>query len=158
MKKGIFEFWEEHPDEGARTTTEQISAAIYRKTYQDAQEDQERAARIKAGIAAQMERGASPEIVLYSALELIGLYSADPEWTKAQRARLDAIYSGLEQQSLIADNAAIANARLKAAADEYAKQARTTIRAKLHGCERLENTLRAALQELDTLDGGGMAD
>lgn len=158
MKKGIFEFWEEHPDTGAGNLTEQISAALDRRTYQDAQEDQKRAARLKASITAQMERGASPEIVLYSALELIGLYSADPEWTKAQRARLDAIYSGLEQQSLIANNAAIADARLKAAADDFAKQARKTIRAKIHVCERLENTLRAALQELDELDGGEIAD
>lgn len=155
MKKGIFDFWEDHPDEGAAALTEQISAAIEQRTYQEAQEDQERAAQLKDSISDQMERGESPEIVLYSAFELIGLYSADPEWTRTQRARLDAVYKDLAQQSLITDNASIADARLKAAAADFAAKTRRTIRAKLNGCERLEKALRTALQELDTLDGNG---
>ena len=153
MKKGIFDYWEEHPDTEDGTLTEQISAAVDRRTYQEAREDQERAARLKDGIAEQIERGTPPEIVLYSAFELIGLYSGDPEWTKEQRAKLEAVYKDLEQQSLITDNAAIANARLKAAADDFAAKTRATIRTKINGCERLEKALRAALLELDALDG-----
>lgn len=151
--KGIFDYWEEHPNTEGGTLTEQISAAVDRRTYQEAREDQERAARLKDGITEQMERGVSPEIVLYSALELIGLYSGDPEWAKEQRAKLEAVYKDLEQQSLITDNAAVANARLKAAADDFAAKTRAAIRAKINGCERLEKTLRAALMELDALDG-----
>ena len=155
MEKGIFDFWEDHPDEGGGALTEQISAAIEQRTYQEAQADQARAAQLKNSIADQMERGETPEIVLYSAFELIGLYSGDPEWTRTQRARLDAVYKDLAQQSLITDNAAIADARLRAAAADFAAKTRRTIRAKLNGCERLEKALRTALQELDTLDGNG---
>lgn len=156
MGKGYFDYVDALPEgAGVEPLPDQIQAAIAGTTYAERKAELEKAAALKDAIAAQMEQGQEPQFVLYAAFELIGIYAEDPEWAKEQRARLDAVYNGLEQQSFLEDGAAVVAARRQKAAEEYAAKARRAIQTTLNRCAKLEKKLQEALEEVDGLDGGG---
>lgn len=103
-------------------------------------------------IEAQIQQGTPPQYVLYSTLRLIGLLTGATEWEERQRAALDHVYKDLAQESLFADNAAIAAQRLDDQRREYVSKQRKNFMRQLKGLARMEKSLNEAFDALQELD------
>lgn len=88
----------------------------------------ERAGELRGCIMRQLQQGQPPQIVLYNALEAIGLYSGDTEWTERATRHLDSVYADLAQDSFMYDTATVAADRLTEKALEYDRKLRTRLR------------------------------
>lgn len=135
---GLYEIEGREPEQN--TAAQQISFSV-----QDRDAQAERIRLKKEGIRLQIEQGNAPESILYSALEVISILTDDPKFFEACKAPLDAIYSDLAQQSLLADNAAIAAARLEAMQADYRAKLLRQLNGKVKGYKRIESALKEAL-------------
>ena len=131
---------------------EREEMAAKAKTMQERQQERERAEQLKQSIIKQLEQGNDPQIILYTALECIGLYTNDPEYITAGQSMLDKVYADLAQQSFLQDNAAIAAERLEAQQAEYNKHLRNSINRQLSGYHRIEKALNDALTALNDME------
>ena len=122
------------------------------KSYAERREELDQAARLKDSIAQQIEQGADPQSILYTALRCIGLYSNDTEWTTATQSALDSIYADLAQLSFTRDNAALERERLQKLQEEYNTNLRQDIRRKIRGLEKVNRALFAVLEAVEEID------
>lgn len=122
------------------------------KSYAERREEIEHAERLKDSIAQQIEQGADPQSILYTALRCIGLYANDAEWTTATQSALDSIYADLAQLSFTRDNAAIERERLQKLQEEYNTKLRQDIRRKIRGLDKVNRALFAVLEAVEEID------
>lgn len=108
--------------------------------------------RLKESIAAQLEQGNAPQAILYSALEAIGILTADEEWAEAGKQCLDKVYDGLAQQSLLTDNAVIEAHRAAQMQASYNDRLRRQLNRQLSGYQKIARGLNEALAALDELE------
>ena len=151
MGKTLAEYAAANPMPG-QPTGEREAMAAAAKTMQERAEERETAEQLKSGIMRQLEQGNAPHIILYTALKCIGLYSNDPEYTKAATGLLDAVYADLAQQSFIQDNAAIAAERLERQQAEFNKQLSSSLKRQLAKYRRIEKALTDALNEVSGIE------
>lgn len=140
MGKTLAEYAAQHPAEAPQADT----AA---RSYHDRQAEREKAEDIKQSILQQLREGNAPELILYSAITLIGL--TDEEWAAECKAILDSVYADLAQQSLLTDNAAAAAQRLEKMHRTYTDKTRAQLQRNLNGCKRLSDALKEALNAID---------
>ena len=140
MGKTLAEYAAQHPAEAPQADT----AA---RSYHNRQEERERTEELKQSILQQLQEGNAPELILYTAITLIGM--TDKEWAAECKAILDSVYADLAQQSLLTDNAAAAAARLEKMQRTYNDKTRAQLQRSLNGCKRLSDALKEALQAID---------
>lgn len=122
------------------------------KSYNEMRIDRERAEQLKQSVLTQLEQGKDPQIILYTALECIGLYSSDPGYIAAGQEYLSRVYADLAQLSFIRDNEAIAAERLEEMQAAYNKKLRNSINRQLYGYRRIERALNDALGVLNEME------
>ena len=150
MKMSIEEYWEKNPIPRPETGRQDIEKTA--RIYEDRQQAAEEIERLKDSITNQLERGNDLQYILYTALTLIGLLTNDTEWAEAGQGILSGIYEGLEQQSLLTDNAAIAAQRLEGMQAAYNEKLRRQLTRSINGYKRIEKALQEALKAVDELD------
>lgn len=146
--KSLKEYAAEHPA-AALPADDPANAAA--RIFQDLQAEREQAEELKDSIAQQIQQGNAPEFILYTALNAIGLLTADEAWAAKCKAILNSIYSDLAQQSLLTDNAAIAAQRLEEMHRGYTNKTRAQLQRKLSGCKRLSAALNDAINAIDSM-------
>lgn len=122
------------------------------RSYRDLMQERETVDELKASITQQLEQGSAPELILYTALQAIGILSHDEEWAEAGKNALDRIYADLAQQSLLTDNAAIAAHRLEQMQTDYNDKLRRQLARSLTGYKRIERALQEAWQAVNSLE------
>lgn len=153
-----------HPQQESDREREAIAASAqsYRERQRELEQgkkqkesilqERERAEQLKESILQQLEQGNAPEIILYTALNAIGLLSSDPKFTEAGQQFLDTVYADLAQQSLLTDNAAVAAHRLDNMQRDYNKRLKNSLTRQLNGYRRIADALNKALQAVEELD------
>ncbi len=145
----IDEYMAAHPEmtEQPAPETEEVyrNPATLRKDHQEA-------SRLMESISLQLEQGNAPQMILYTALRCIGLFSHDPDWAADQEAQLDRIYGDLMQESLLVDNTLIAQERHKAMAAEYNERATRQLKKQLAGYKKIMQNLGAALNAIEDME------
>lgn len=116
------------------------------------QETEQTVKDLKENIQRQLEEGNAPQYILYSAVQIIGLLTQDPEWSDNCKAQLDAVYADLAQQSFIFDNETIAAARLEEMKEKYNAKLRKQLTLDLYGYRNIEKSIKTILQSLDELE------
>lgn len=119
------------------------------RSYHEWMQDHEEAQKLKQSITRQLEQGNEPQLILYTALKVIGILTNDPEWTEAGHQILDSVYDDLKQQSLIVDNAAIEAERLEKIQADYTTKLRRQLIRQLSSCKQIESALKETLQTLE---------
>lgn len=114
----------------------------------DQQARRERAGELRGCIMRQLQQGQPPQIVLYNALEAIGLYSGDTEWTERATRHLDSVYADLAQDSFMYDTATVAADRLTEKALEYDRKLRTRLNKAIRDYEALAEGFRGILSAM----------
>ena len=122
------------------------------KDYHERRQELEEADGLKDGILRVLEQGTDPQIVLYTAVRAIGLYSGDTEFTRQAYKHLDAVYGDLAQESFIVDNAAIAAERLRLQGKEYRSKLAKQIRRQRGTAKRITAELEAILKSLEQIE------
>lgn len=147
MGKTLAEYAAQHQQQEPERERQAIAetARICREQAQEL-EDVE---TLKASILRQLQQGNAPELILYTALQAIGILTHDPEWAEAGKTCLDSVYEDLAQQSLFADNTAIAAQRLDMMRERYNDKLRRQLLQSLNGYRRIEKALTEALNALD---------
>lgn len=124
-------------------------------TMKDIVQDRERAFELMESIMEQLEKGNAPHAILYTAIKAIGLLANAPEWTEAAHGALDSVYSDLDQDSFITDNAAVAAHRLEEKQHEYNEKLRRQLDRNIRNYDRLVNSMRDTLATLSGIDPQG---
>ena len=152
MGQSIFDYAAAH---GPFDEPDDLYTVLQRENMKQAeqrQKNREQAEQLKKSILTQLERGNDPQIILYTALKCIGLYTNDPDYITATTGHLNSIYEDLAQQSFIQDNEQIAADRLQKQRKEYNQHLRNSINRQLAGYHRIEKALTDALNELNDMD------
>lgn len=150
MGISLEEYAKLHPMQEEPAEREQMKAAA--RTWAERQEEREQAEQLKRNILTQLQSGNDPQLILYTALKCIGLYSSDAEFTEQAHSCLDTVYADLMQQSLLTDNAAIAAERLESMQSEYNAKLRRSINKQLAGYRRIAAALNEALNAIESID------
>lgn len=148
MAKGFFDIEQQEPEKKPEKSALQKSAenrAEMQKAYKKAE-------KIKANILRQLEAGQEPQLILYEALDAIGLLTNDPGFTEATHSKIAATYKDLAQLSFIQDNNAVAHARLKEQEAAYNKTLRNSLNRQLAGYHRIEQALNNALAAVNAAE------
>ena len=151
MGRSLADYAALHPQERPELDKRAMSETA--RTIKDKQEAREDTEALKASILRQIEAGNAPEIILYSAVKALGIATNDAGWELEARAALDEVYADLAQESLLADNATIAAARLDRLKLDYNAKLRRTLRSQLHQYKKIQTALIAALDAANELDG-----
>ena len=151
MGRGLFEY-EEITQEPATTAQEAPQGRDGMDAYLERRATLDQSKQLMQSIESQLAQGTPPQYVLYAALRLIGLLTGASEWEARQRAALDNVYKDLAQESLFADNAAIAAQRLDDQRREYVSKQRKQFMRQLRGLARMEKALNEAFDALQELD------
>lgn len=148
MNKGFFDIKHKEPEqiETGNALKDDTQNALERA------QDRNEADRLKESITRQLEAGQEPHIILLTAVKAIGLYSGDPEFTTAAAAKIDSVYSDLEQMTFTQDNAAIARERLESMQAAYKDKARKGINRQIRAAIKIEQALLEALHAVDALE------
>jgi len=131
----------------------EAAAAAEEKRRQDILQKETETAEgtaLKNKIMIHLERGEELHIILYHALNAVGLLSHDTNWSTAAKAHLDAIFEDLEQQSFIADNKAIAADRISKTAEEYNKKLKKNINTQLYRYQKIVQELGDLSKDIET--------
>ena len=157
MGKSLAQYAAENPQNMPKTELDQLQRAAEARAQErlnilDREQRQAKADRLKEIITAQLEEGEPLQHILYSALDAIGILSGDEEWSEAGKKCLSEIYDGLEQQSLLVDNAAIEAQRIEQMRTRYNERLRKQIRQQLSGYRKIERCLNDALSALDGIE------
>ena len=136
MARGLFDYAEdapqiERPEAGADPIREYI-------------QDTEEIARLQASVAAQIEQGKDPHVILFSAIKLIGVLTGADEWTTEQLERLEATYKDVEQQELFTESQALIDGALLEQKREYAAKLSVKLNRIIRECESLTISLQTA--------------
>ena len=150
MGKTLEEYAAKNPQQEPEREREAIAGTA--RTYRDRQQERDQVEQLKESITRQLQEGNAPQYILYPALQAIGILTHDQAWTDAGKQALDSIYSDLAQQSLMADEEAIAAQRLADLETQYREKLRRQLRTQLRGYQRVEKALREALQATEALD------
>jgi len=154
MGKGLFEYAAENPE---KIAAEGERAGVERRATAKAVTDQEKAEELRKIVAAQIADGEEPEIILYSAVKVIGLLTNDPKWTEQQRQALDLLYIDAGQLSLTSEAAQRARERREQYRREYVKKEKKRLEGQIKACDGIKKNLTdayniiAAIMELDDL-------
>lgn len=122
------------------------------RTARDRALEREQVETLKDSIAYQLESGAPPQMPLYSALRAIGILTNDSDWSVRLEAVMDGVYADIAQQSLLADEAAIAAQRLDELRTKYNEQIKKQLRGQMAKCDRLQRALQNAYLAATALD------
>ena len=153
MAKTLAEYAAQNPQEMPPAEQEQQqNAATMKDRERERAQERQNDERLKASILAQLQQANEPQYILYTALEAIGLLTHDAEWAETGKACLDKIYDDLAQQSLLTDNAAIAEARTREMQEGYKDRLRRQLNKQLQGYHKIARGLNDALAALDELD------
>lgn len=153
MGISLEEYAAQHPQEMPKAEREQQQQTIaIKEMMQDRQDEQARIERLKQSVIAQLEQGNAPQFVLYAAIDALGLATHDPDFSDTCKQLLDKVYDGLEQQSLLTDNAAIAAARIADMKADYTARLRRQLTKQLIGYQKIANGLNEALAALNEID------
>lgn len=150
MSKGLFDYIASNPAQ--EPPQEQESIKDTARTYRERKEQQEQAAKLKDSIDYQLNTGAAPQNVLYTALQAIGLLSNDIEWAQDQQGKLDKVYEDLAQQSFITDNEQTAAHRLQEMQQEYNDRLKRQLTNSLNKYRHIEKSLTEALKQLNDME------
>lgn len=151
MKKGsLAEYAAAHQPQAPEPIS-QAGGAIPR-TYREQQQARAEAEAIKERILTLIDQGTPPEYILYPAFRAIALLTNDDSWAEEAEAALTRLYDGLDQQSLLVDNAAEAAERLEAQQADYIARLRKQLEGQTRKYRQLGQTLRTALQSLNEID------
>lgn len=131
------------------TEPERKAQAAAARSYTEKQEQAAQLADMKAHIIRQLESGAEPQTILYSAISALGLATDDPAWTGAAHEKLESLYSDLAQRSFLTDEAAIAAERMNARHEEYCGKLQRQLLRQVNACRQLEKDLQAALNTIE---------
>lgn len=88
MGISLEEYAKLHPMQEESAEQEQMAAQA--RTWAERQEEREQAEQLKRSILTQLQSGNDPQLILYTALKCIGLYSSDAEFTEQAHNCLDA--------------------------------------------------------------------
>lgn len=152
MGHGLFKYAEMNQQEAPALEDQKPAEGMDR--YIKRQSDIEHAKELMQSIEAQLQQGRPPQYVLYTALRVIGLLSGNTAWEARQRAQLDTIYKDLDQESLFADNAAKAEARLDEQRAQYIDKTRRKLKRIESETGTIYGLVQAVLDHLDALDTG----
>ena len=147
MNKGFFDIESLDPGEcaGSAIIKSDQDAAALREARQTAE-------RLKAEILRELEAGAAPQIILYKALEAIGLLTSDTEFINQSHGRLNAVYADLLQQSLLQDNETAALERLNQLEEDYNAKLCLSAERQLAGYRKIEKALNEIIATVNQLN------
>lgn len=147
MAKTLEEYAAAHPiPEPARPRAEGAGG------YSDYLQRREQVQRMKDSIAQQLQQGAAPQTILYTAIKAIGILTADDPWSAAALESLDSVYADLAQQSMLADNDLIAAQRLDAMREQFATTTRRQLYRQQAAAGKLQRAITEALQALEEIE------
>lgn len=149
MGKGLFEYAAENPE---KIAAEGERAGVERRATAKAVTDQEKAEELREIVAAQIADGEEPEIILYSAVKVIGLLTNDPKWTEQQRQVLDLLYIDAGQESLTSEATHRARERREQYRREYVKKEKKRLEKQRDDCKMLGDYLESALTAIALLE------
>lgn len=155
MGRGLFDYAEVNPTPAAAAAPQEAHRgpdALDAYHARRAAIDQSK--KLMDAIEGQLEQGTPPQYVLYTALRLIALLTGAEDWEQRQRAALDAIYNDLAQESLFADNAATAAARLEDQRAQYIDKTRRKLKTIERETGTLYGLIQATLDHLGALEAG----
>lgn len=150
MAMGLYEYAAAHPAEDTPPAQQDIADTA--RAIMEQKDRIEQAAQLKENIARLFDQGFDPEVILYWAVETIGLLTNDREWKDAQQEKLNRVYADLAQRSFTADNEAIAAERRAKIQQEYNDKLRGQLQRQLMGYNRIARGLNDALDALNALD------
>lgn len=134
----LAEYAAQNPQEVPETPTPGI-------TIKERQDEVTRAHELMQSITRQMEQGNTPQAILITAIECIGLLTRDREWSAARIQQTEETYKDLAQISLLTNNDAIAAERLQQRQTEYIDKLQKNLTRQLKQCQSIERGLKAAL-------------
>lgn len=120
--------------------------------YEIRQQAKEKAEEYKQSITQQISYGGEPHFILYTAVRAIGLLTHDKTWTEATITALDAVYGDLAQETLLNDNAAIAEARLNTVRSDYNKKLKQRLNTLMKQYKDVEEALNSAIEAAGKLE------
>lgn len=145
MAKGFFDIEQQEPEQ----KPEDNALRKYAEDKAEMQEAYQKALQLKAEMLRQLNAGKAPQIILYTAVEAIGLLTNDPGFTEEGQGKIDTIYKDLAQLSFTHDNDEIARKRLKEQEAAYNKTLRNSINRQLIKYRKIERALNDALIAVD---------
>lgn len=145
MAKGFFDIEQQEPEQ----KPEDNALRKYAEDKAEMQEAYQKALQLKAEMLRQMDAGKAPQIILYTAVEAIGLLTNDPGFTEEGQGKIDTIYKDLAQLSFTQDNDEIARKRLKEQEAAYNKTLRNSINRQLIRYRKIERALNDVLTAVD---------
>jgi hypothetical protein len=145
MAKGFFDIEQQEPER----KPEDNALQKYAEDKAEMQEAYQKALQLKAEMLRQMDAGKAPQIILYTAVEAIGLLTNDPGFTEEGQGKIDTIYKDLAQLSFTQDNDEIARKRLKEQEAAYNKTLRNSINRQLIRYRKIERALNDVLTAVD---------
>ena len=95
----------------------------------------------------QIRDGEPPESALYTAVNLISVLIESDTWGAERLADLDRVYGDLRQQSFFRSDAAVKAERLQQETAAYRDKLEKQLKSRINALEKLENALKAALNE-----------
>lgn len=144
MAKGFFDIENVEPESTCGATLVEEKQHL-----EHALEASDEAEKIKERIFCELESGRDPQVILYEALNAIGLLTNDTEFTHKTQAKLDSIYKDLAQLSMLQDNDLQAKKRLRKLQADYNNKLKNSLERQLAGCRKIEQALNGALQAVN---------
>ena len=147
-----FDFAELPPEEEEARREVLAALSAKKNAEQEHRRQQLTADQRKESILSQLKQGGAPQYILYTAIEAIAGLTNDEEWAQECVACLDRLYTDLAQQSLLADNEALAAARVEQMRATYNAKLRRNLERQLDGYDNIARGLREALAALDDME------
>lgn len=153
MGRGLYDYAKMTP------TAAEVPQAISREPdaidkYREQQATIEKVKHLMESIEAQLQQGAPPQNVLYTALRCIALLTGADDWEQRQQAALNAVYEDLAQESMFTDNAMLAAARLEDQKAQYIEKTRRKLRRIESETATVYGLVLAVYDHLSALEDG----
>lgn len=145
MKQSLYDYAAEHPK-----TAPLEEQAIGSKTIQERWDELDKARELQSLIIRQLQKGDPPQVILYTAIKCIELFSEDEEWAQQAQGQLNKIYEDLAQLSLDIDAAEIERQRLEKLQEEYAQKLQKDIKRRIRGLEAIRAELETVLTDVES--------
>jgi hypothetical protein len=120
--------------------------------YRDRKAEIEHARELRDSITLQLRFGNAPELILYTAIEALGLLASADEWAAECTRILKAAYPDIGQLAFYAVNVSAAAERFDRQRREYIDKTRKQLQARLTSGNQFIRHIIAAMQTLTDLE------
>lgn len=126
----------------------QETAWIQTKTPAERREELDEAAQIKSRISREIWSGTPPHLLLYQAINCIGLLTSDEEWADNMRQNLDDIYADISQQSMLIDSTTRELEQLQRMYEDYRRRLSKILKGKLSQLDEIRKAMADVVDKI----------